>query len=120
MSGMWKRGHGLASGAPAHERAGNGEANRLHLPRHISTLRAAKLAAILAGESPARGTYPVATVVISGDGAGDQSVESPEVKVPVGLSQRRVPTRERKGHWVIRLREGFGQLRQGGEQVGRL
>jgi len=74
----------LASGAPAYERAGNGDANRLHLPRHISTLRAAKLAAILAGESPARGTYPVATVVISGDGAGDQSVESPVVEVLVG------------------------------------
>ena len=42
------------------------------------------LAAILAGESPASGTYPVATVVISGDGAGDQTVGSPEVKVTVG------------------------------------
>jgi hypothetical protein len=58
--------------------------------------------------------------VISGDGSGDQSVESPEVKIPVGLSQRRVLIQERKGHWVIRLREGFGQLRQEGEQVGRL
>src|SRR5215831_20640249 len=35
---MWKRGHGLASGAPAYERAGNGDANCLTLPRHISTL----------------------------------------------------------------------------------
>src|SRR5262245_17886102 len=38
MSGRWRRGHGLASGAPAHERAGNGDATSLHLPRHISTL----------------------------------------------------------------------------------
>jgi hypothetical protein len=37
--------------------------------------------------SPAGGTFPVATVVISGDGAGDQSVGSPEVKVPVGKAQ---------------------------------
>jgi len=42
------------------------------------------LVGMLAGESPAGGTYPVATVVISGGGAGDQSVESPEVKVLVG------------------------------------
>ena len=77
------------------------------------------LAAILAGESPARGTYPVATVVISGNGEGDRSVGSPEVKVPVGLNPRRAPTQEHKGHWVIRLREGIGQLRQGGEQVSR-
>ena len=45
------------------------------------------LAAILAGESPASGTYPVATVVISGDGAGNQTVGSPEVKVPVGWTE---------------------------------
>ena len=45
------------------------------------------LAAILAGESPASGTYPVATVVISGDGVGDQTVGSPEVKVPVGWAK---------------------------------
>jgi hypothetical protein len=32
---------------------------------------AAMLADSLAGENPARGTCPVATVVISGDGAGD-------------------------------------------------
>jgi hypothetical protein len=40
---------------------------------------AAMLADSLAGENPARGTCPVATVVISGDGAGDQSVGSLEV-----------------------------------------
>ena len=49
--------------------------------------RAAMLAAILTGESPVRGTCPVATVVISGGGAGDQSVGSPEVKVPVGKAK---------------------------------
>jgi len=45
---------------------------------------AAMLVGILAGESPSSGTCPVATVVISGGGAGNQSVGSPEVKVPVG------------------------------------
>ena len=45
------------------------------------------LAAILAGESPVGGTYPVATVVISGDGAGDQAVGSPEVKVLNGWTK---------------------------------
>ena len=43
-----------------------------------------KLVDVLAGESPAGGTYPVATVVISGGGASDQTVESPEVKASVG------------------------------------
>ena len=47
-------------------------------------LRAATLAVIPAGGSPAGGTCPVATVAISGDGKGDQPVESPEVKVSVG------------------------------------
>jgi hypothetical protein len=63
---------------------------------------AAMLVAGLAGESPAGGTCPVATVVISGSGASDQAAGSPEVKVSVG--------------W----RETSGQLRQGGERVGRL
>ncbi len=35
----------------------------------------------LAGESPASVGYPVGTVVISGDGAGDQTVGSPDVNV---------------------------------------
>ncbi len=38
-----------------------------------------KLVDVLAGESPASANYPVGTVVISGDGAGDQAVGSPEV-----------------------------------------
>ena len=45
---------------------------------------AVKLVDDLAGESPASANYPVGTVVISGDGAGDQTVGSPEVKVLVG------------------------------------
>jgi hypothetical protein len=69
---------------------------------NVGKVRAAMLVAVLAGESPAGGTCPVATVVISGSGASDQAAGSPEVKVSVG--------------W----RETFGQLRQGGERVGRL
>src|SRR5258705_11291259 len=41
----------------------------------------------LAGESPASADYPVGTVVISGDGAGDQTVGSPDVNVLVGRTQ---------------------------------
>ena len=43
-----------------------------------------KLVDDLAGASPASASFPVGTVVISGDGAGDQTVESPEVNVLVG------------------------------------
>jgi len=43
--------------------------------------RAATLAVDPVGESPTGGNYPVATVVIPGGGEGDQTVESPEVKV---------------------------------------
>jgi RNA-directed DNA polymerase len=45
---------------------------------------AAKLVGVLADERSAREACPVVPVVISGGGAGDQTVESPEVKVPVG------------------------------------
>ena len=62
---------------------------------------AAMLAAILVGVSPARGTCPVATVAISGDGKGDQFIGSPEVKVPVGRAQM------------------LGQIRQGDKQLDR-
>ena len=47
------------------------------------------LAAILAGGSPAGGNYPVATVAITGDGAGDQTVESPVVKILDGRVRTR-------------------------------
>ena len=59
------------------------------------------LAAILAGVSPAGGNYPVATVAITGDGAGDQTVESPVVKILDG--------------WVCEP----GPIRQEGEQISR-
>ena len=40
-----------------------------------------KLVDDLTGESPVSANFPVGTVVISGGGGGDQTVESPEVKV---------------------------------------
>ena len=43
-----------------------------------------KLIDVLAGESPASASFPVGTVVISGGGAGDQTVGSPDVNVLVG------------------------------------
>src|ERR1700731_3803872 len=46
--------------------------------------RAARLAAIPAGDSPRQQRSPVAVVVISSNGEGDRSVESLEVKVPEG------------------------------------
>jgi hypothetical protein len=41
----------------------------------------------LTGESPASPDYPVGTAVISGDGAGDQTVGSPDVNVIAGRTQ---------------------------------
>ena len=48
---------------------------------------AVKLVDDLAGASPASASFPVGTVVISGDGAGDQTVGSPDVNVLVGRTQ---------------------------------
>ena len=48
---------------------------------------AVKLIDVLAGGSPASAGYPVGTVVISGDGAGDQTVGSPDVNVLGGWTQ---------------------------------
>ena len=54
---------------------------------------AVKLVDDLTGESPVSASYPVGTVVISGGGAGDQSVESPEVNALVGWMEiRSAPT----------------------------
>jgi hypothetical protein len=56
-------------------------------------LGAVKLVDDLAGESPVSASFPVGTVVISGDGAGNQTVESPEVNVLVGWVRiRSAPT----------------------------
>jgi hypothetical protein len=58
---------------------------------------AVKLVVDPAGESPAGANFPVGTVVISGGGAGDQTVESPEVNVLVGwMKIRSAPTKESK------------------------
>src|SRR5215467_7862985 len=48
---------------------------------------AVKLVDDLASESLAGADCPVGTVVISGDGAGDQAVESPEVNALDGWTQ---------------------------------
>lgn len=56
---------------------------------------AAMLADSLAGENPARGTCPVATVAIFGDGAGDQSVGKPGSKSPGRLGE--APSQIRQG-----------------------
>jgi len=45
---------------------------------------AVKLVDDPAGGSPASARFPVGAVVISGDGAGDQTIGSPEVNVLVG------------------------------------
>ena len=45
---------------------------------------AVKLVDDLAGESPVSADCPVGTVVISGDGAGDQAVGSPDVNALEG------------------------------------
>ena len=50
-----------------------------------------KLVDGLAGESPASASYPVGTVVISGDGEGDQTFGSPDVNALVGLSSAHEP-----------------------------
>src|SRR6516164_2655982 len=60
------------------------------------------LVGTLAGERPVSGTCPVATVVISGGGAGDQSVESPDVNVLVGWGRpRSAPTGEQANRQVV-------------------
>jgi hypothetical protein len=48
---------------------------------------AVKLVDDLTGESPASADYPVGTAVISGDGAGDQTIGSPDVNVLVGRTR---------------------------------
>jgi len=62
-----------------------------------------------AGASPARGTCPVSTVAISGDGTGDQFIGSPEVKVPVGRAVENRRASEWSGHG-IHWREGGNKV----------
>src|SRR5271170_1584351 len=66
------------------------------------------LAHVLAGERPAGGTCPVATVVIPGGEKGDRLAGSPEVKVLVGWAETKgLPPQELKGQWV----SAFGRAR---------
>jgi hypothetical protein len=67
--------------------------------RTSGSVVAAMLAVSLVGESPIGGDCPVATVVLSGDGEGDQPVGSPEENVFVagrkpGRSTRRQTSRQ--------------------------
>jgi hypothetical protein len=55
---------------------------------------AVKLVDGLAGESPASASFPVGAVVISGDGAGDQAIGSPEVNVLVGRMRNLVSSEQ--------------------------
>src|SRR5260370_2843239 len=65
----------------------------------VLRVSAVKLIDGLAGESPASASYPVGTVVISGDGAGDQAVGSPDVKALHCWSQvRSAPTGGQANH----------------------
>ena len=51
-------------------------------PKLVRRDSAVKLVDDLAGASPVSADYPVGTVVISGDGTGDQAVGSPGCKRP--------------------------------------
>src|SRR6266851_1783406 len=55
---------------------------------------AVKLVDGLAGESPVSASFPVGAVVISGDGAGDQAIGSPEVNVLVGRMRNLVSSEQ--------------------------
>ena len=59
-------------------------------PVEEGNVGAAMLVGVLAGEIPARGTCPVAPVVISGGGAGDQSDRKPGSKRPRRLGENLV------------------------------
>jgi hypothetical protein len=62
---------GLLAGDVKESRNGNPTRDLQMAANRTRPHSAAMLADSLAGENPARGTCPVATVVISGDGAGD-------------------------------------------------
>jgi len=63
---------------------------------------AAKLGDVLADERSARETCPVVPVAISGGGADDQNVESPEVQVLVGeVKTESAPTRGQTNRQIV-------------------
>ena len=55
--------------------------------RDVRRASAVKLVDDLTGESPVSADYPVGTVVIFGDGTGDQAVGSPDVNALDGRTQ---------------------------------
>ena len=57
------------------------------IPIFVRRDSAVKLVDDLTGESPVSADYPVGTVVISGDGAGDQAVGSPDVNALEGQTR---------------------------------
>jgi nitroreductase len=87
---------------------------------------AATRAAVPAGESPVGGNCPVATVVISGDGEGDRSVESPDVKASgreasnlAGRSKGEPVSPENAQRWECRADFGVGEGKRSREGTGR-
>ena len=77
---------------------------------------AATLAADLAGVSPAGGNCPVATVVISSDGEGDQTVESLEVKASVAAGKAANLVGERPVPSIARIRTASISDARGGNK----
>src|SRR5215471_15365178 len=77
--------------SPTEKRLGasGGNVERARYTAFVEVRRdsAVKLVDVLAGVSPAGANCPVGTVVISGDGAGDQTFGSPEVKALDGWIQ---------------------------------
>ena len=70
--------------------------------QQVPLMVAAKLVGVLADERSAREACPVVPAVISGGGAGDQTVESLEVKVPVGkVKTESAPTGGRTSRQVV-------------------
>ena len=62
---------------------------------------AAKLAAVLVGESPTGRNCPVTAVVISSDKEGDRIIESLEVKVSCGWGNPVRSAKGRRATWQV-------------------
>jgi RNA-directed DNA polymerase len=82
----------------------------------VRQVSAAKLAVILAGESPANRGGPVAVVVISSNGKGDRPVESLEVKVPVAAGKAANLEGERPLPSIARIRTASISDARGGNK----